>query len=322
MQIPIFIFRKFQLPKKTNVTTLAGLSIMNAMDSPITGSKKCCTFRKKYWFLAFALLVFSAGAVFFILTESHSLSDDEGTFTIREGNIDFEEAMERVVKSAMREANKGRYIAVLKIRDQEMKWFHKTAWLVHYFLLALIDNHWSKSTAIVDKMRADWFLKFAQKGNVAAQEATMFCYMYGIGVEKDLIESKKWRDKVNDFYRKIAEKGDVDAQFRLGGWEEDLAERRKWLRKAAEQGHIPAYLPLAGLSAQAEDFSEAFKWWSKEAERGNHHAYLGIAMCYEEGKGVEKNEAEAIKWLRKAAEKDNWRAQKRLEQLGISEETK
>ena len=50
------------------------------------------------------------------------------------------------------------------------------------------------------------------------------------------------------------------------------------------------------------------------AERGDPEAQFNLGMCYEEGKGVSRNYAEAVKWLRKAAERGNAAAQC---QLGI-----
>jgi TPR repeat protein len=53
---------------------------------------------------------------------------------------------------------------------------------------------------------------------------------------------------------------------------------------------------------------EAFKWFKKATEKldndpfGTAEAYRGLGWCYKEGKGVEKDEAEAEKWLRKAEE--------------------
>lgn len=53
---------------------------------------------------------------------------------------------------------------------------------------------------------------------------------------------------------------------------------------------------------------EAFKWFKNASEKsdndpfGTAEAYRGLGWCYKQGKGVEKDEAEAEKWLRKAEE--------------------
>jgi TPR repeat protein len=65
-------------------------------------------------------------------------------------------------------------------------------------------------------------------------------YWYGNGVPQNYGEAAKW-------YRKAAEQGYAEAQYRLGqmleigqGVKEDDAEAAKWYRKAAEQGVVLA----------------------------------------------------------------------------------
>jgi tetratricopeptide (TPR) repeat protein len=95
-------------------------------------------------------------------------------------------------------------------------------------------------------------------------------YANGTGVEKDLVEAVKW-------YRKAAEKGNVNGQFNFAvcyeqGWgvEKDLAEAAKWYRKAAEKGNPGAQKRLAGMfehgDGVAKDLAEAGKWYRKAAE--------------------------------------------------------
>lgn len=49
------------------------------------------------------------------------------------------------------------------------------------------------------------------------------------------------------------------------------------------------------------DFKTAFKWYKKAAAMNYPEAIYEIAHCYERGKGVEQNNAEAITWYTKAA---------------------
>ena len=44
-----------------------------------------------------------------------------------------------------------------------------------------------------------------------------------------------------------------------------------------------------------------FQWYLQSAERGFPAAQLVVGDCYREGRGVEKNEAEAMKWYDLAA---------------------
>jgi TPR repeat protein len=67
-----------------------------------------------------------------------------------------------------------------------------------------------------------------------------FMYDHGEGVTQDGKQAAEW-------YRKAAEKGNIQAQYRLGvlyangyGVEQDLKEAAKWYKKAAAQGFPPA----------------------------------------------------------------------------------
>lgn len=51
-----------------------------------------------------------------------------------------------------------------------------------------------------------------------------------------------------------------------------------------------------------KDYAEALKWHRKAAERGNAKAQAAIGGFYLGGIVVKKDTAEAVKWLRKAAE--------------------
>ena len=51
------------------------------------------------------------------------------------------------------------------------------------------------------------------------------------------------------------------------------------------------------------------KWYRKAAEQGHADAQNNLGLCYQYGKGVAKDYAEAVKWYRKAAEQGHARAQ-------------
>ena len=70
--------------------------------------------------------------------------------------------------------------------------------------------------------------------------------------------------------------------------------------------HAVAALILAAalLSAHAEpgdSASKAFQEYKAAAERGDANAQFNLGLCYDKGKGVAKNSAEAVKWYSKAA---------------------
>jgi len=103
-----------------------------------------------------------------------------------------------------------------------------------------------------------------------------------------------------------AEKGDADAQYKIGVRYKDTTESMKWLRKAADQGHAYAqhqigYRYFSGEGAK-QDYSEAMKWFRKAADQGYEGSQKTLAHLYAHGLGLEKNYEEACFWL--AAAKD------------------
>jgi len=59
------------------------------------------------------------------------------------------------------------------------------------------------------------------------------------------------------------------------------------------------------------DYREA-KWWREAAEKGDAESQYHLGNSYENGFGVQRDEAEAVKWYRKAAEQGNADAQSYL----------
>jgi hypothetical protein len=95
---------------------------------------------------------------------------------------------------------------------------------------------------------------------------------------------------VFDRQKKLAEKGDADAQETLGDF--------YYVGDVGEGG--------------AQDFAEAVKWYRKSADQNNLIAQYNLGMCYEFGFGVAKDENEAVNWYRKAAEQGYFKAQEEL----------
>ena len=86
-------------------------------------------------------------------------------------------------------------------------------------------------------------------------------------------------------FRKLAERGNVSAQYNLGLIYED--------------GRVP------------KDDKQAMFWYRKAAEQGDAIAQRNLGVMYEDGQGVPKDDKQAVFWYRKAAEQGNARAQDR-----------
>ena len=94
-------------------------------------------------------------------------------------------------------------------------------------------------------------------------------------------------------YRRDAERGDAEAQNRLGLCYDN------------------------GTNGVQENNVEAVKWFRKAAEQGHAAAQYNLGMCYESGEGVAQAKAAAVKWYRKAAEQGLEAAKEALTRLGV-----
>ncbi len=70
----------------------------------------------------------------------------------------------------------------------------------------------------------------------------------------------------------------------------------------------------------AKDDGEAVKWYRRAAEQGHRMAQYNLAVMYETGEGVEEDETEAAAWYRKAAEQGHPGAQHNLALMYLSGE--
>lgn len=64
-----------------------------------------------------------------------------------------------------------------------------------------------------------------------------------------------------------------------------------------------------------KDPAEARRWYRKAAEQGNVDARNGLAVMYATGKGVRRDDRKAVRWYREGAEADYALAQVHLSEL-------
>ena len=129
--------------------------------------------------------------------------------------------------------------------------------------------------------------------------------------------------------RPLAEKGNAEAQFRLGyrydngeGVAQDYAQAIYWYEQSAMQNYAGAECNLGWLyengNGVSQDFYKAFAWYERSARHGSVWGQVNLAELYEYGKGVAQDYAAALSWYEKAALQDNGWAQLKL---GIFYET-
>jgi len=155
------------------------------------------------------------------------------------------------------------------------------------------------------------------KANALVVAAVLSVFAVGVPVDQTVIEALRIK----------AEQGDAAAQNRLGqrynyglAVPQDYAEALKWYRLAAEQGVAEAVERYRMAAQQGDasaqfnlavmydhgrgvprDDAEAAKWVRMAAEQGHAHAQYYLSSLYGAGKGVPQDPAEAVKWLRMAA---------------------
>ena len=124
-------------------------------------------------------------------------------------------------------------------------------------------------------------------------------------------------------YRPLAERGDPEAQYRIGrmyefgnGYPQDKAQGIAWIRKAAAQGHADAEQELGVIYATGDgvkqDNVQAVAWFRKAAEQGEATAQYNLGLLYAKGQGIARDYALAVDWWRKSASQGNADAQLKL----------
>jgi hypothetical protein len=73
------------------------------------------------------------------------------------------------------------------------------------------------------------------------------------------------------------------------------------IRGQAAAGSAAAQTKLGDYFLSAGDATNAVVWYRKAAEQGDPQGQVSLAGCYLQGRGVEKNIAEAARWQRLAA---------------------
>lgn len=114
------------------------------------------------------------------------------------------------------------------------------------------------------------------------------------------------------FQKKMAERGDLTSQFKLGlmyetgsGVAQNQEIATSWYKKASEKGYKPAQNRLTYLDIKKSGFREKHSKWLKnlknDARFNEGEALFLLGQMYSEGTGVNKSLTSSLKLLRKAA---------------------
>ncbi len=119
-------------------------------------------------------------------------------------------------------------------------------------------------------------------------------------------------DGLFDFQMKLAEKGNAEAEYKVGemyetgfGVEKNMDKALSWITKSAAQGHETAKFKLLYWDVEKNSITKSNKpeveALISKARAGNPQAQFYVGKMHAHGIGVKKNTNKAIEWLNKAA---------------------
>ena len=154
------------------------------------------------------------------------------------------------------------------------------------------------------------FQKAAKLGNADAQCCMGCCYKNGYGTHVDYSEARTW-------YEKSSKNGCARALRHIGfcyqdglGVKKDIYEAIKWYDKAIDAGDISSMVAKGAIYYYGKEdtpinYKEAARLYAMAADKGDDNGMWRLALCYQKGKGVEKNLERSFELFKKSADKDN-----------------
>lgn len=160
------------------------------------------------------------------------------------------------------------------------------------------------------------FSQSATKGYPQAGYQLGIMYRDGTGVARDHTESVKW-------LRRAASWGIKEAQIALddlvSGRTTGSASKALGIKNTGPQGGYVAAdqyrVAMMLIDNDENDYDKAIPFLLKSARAGHVQSQYELGIVYKEGKGTEKNTAEAKKWLNKAAGNGLVKARNALREL-------
>ncbi len=174
---------------------------------------------------------------------------------------------------------------------ESVQWFQQAAQQGHAEAQYTLAWMYAQGRGVSQDLQqaAKLFRRAALKGYAEAQYHLGLMYIQGMGVPRNHTQAAHWfvkaaiqghvaaRQARVNLYLKIAEQGDVQAQYLL--WvmftqgETGITQPLQWLQRAAEQGYVTAQYTLATLYEQGNDiprdFSKATYWYRQALKHGH-----------------------------------------------------
>ncbi len=189
------------------------------------------------------------------------------------------------------------------------EWFNLAAAQGHMLAKTRLAYMYSEGQSVPQDMQraAALFKEAAAAGVPAAQYHLALLYLEGNGMTKDLQEAAHW-------FELAAKNGDADSMYNLAlmleagriTGEPDYVTAVNWMRQAARAGVLPAKTSM-GLFAyngrgMERNEAEALKWFRASAEDGDAEGMFLYAVGLSEGLGGRRDFNEALRWAEKSLE--------------------
>ena len=165
----------------------------------------------------------------------------------------------------------------------------------------------------------------ANAGNPEAQFQLGRLYDTGDKLERD-------RQKAITWYTSAANQGHAESQYRLAvaylfgiGVTKNPTVGESWLMKSAKQNHPVAkeLLPIYKANRIVNrPISVAVAWYLEKVVDGDPEGEFGLGYMYENGWGINTNNAEARKWYAEARDIGSGGAARRLRQIKAEQASK
>jgi hypothetical protein len=164
---------------------------------------------------------------------------------------------------------------------------------------------------------AELYALSAAQDNIDGCMRLSACLFEGKGVPQDKV-------RAFELVERGAKSGRPEAMDWIGthywvdGAEQDFVKAASWFARGASAGHAECqgHLALCYFEGKGVDKDDeaAFKWSMAAAKQGLRGAYVCVARCYMHGQGVERDAAKALPWLVKGGEAGDVIAQLELGQ--------
>jgi len=132
------------------------------------------------------------------------------------------------------------------------------------------------------KIAFNWYIKAADSGHIDALFEVAECYIFGYGVKKN-------KTKAFEYCKKSAELGHKYGQFELASFYNygieckctvNKCKALEWYKKAAEKGLIEAYYKIGIIYEEKKLINKAIKWYFLPAKENHMNSQNRLGLCY------------------------------------------